>query len=321
MKRFLDLGGLRARRGALAPGSSRGGLEKQPEPRALAGRILGLLFFNPLAGARLRVLSGRHWRALGGNLVRSITGGAKAAGNLETRPGAVMDGAAAEHVRRGHPRRSAPYCDALGIRAFGRGPRDLASDLAETTFQTPWRASSTKPLINSRVRGQPSLPRRSPTGRRSMTSAVPARRALRAGRGPTTRAPLPLAVPAAALHMGGRCAAMESHRAAVRRAFALSRCHHGTRAAARRRLSGGSVRERPPKARGERARPAPEGPVCKGVGRDRVLPAIRKRMRAPAQHAPPAGACGNDWFTFTAPECRVACTACRCGRNTIAIRR
>ena len=39
---------------------------------------------------------------------------------LETRLNAVMDGAAAEHIREGIPV-LASYCDALGVRAFAEG--------------------------------------------------------------------------------------------------------------------------------------------------------------------------------------------------------
>ncbi len=137
MKRFLDLadfsarGSRRAARACAAPAS------EQPEPHALAGKILGLLFFNP----SLRTLASCQaaMARLGGSSF-VITPG-QGSWQLETRLGVVMDGAAAEHVREGIPV-LASYCDALGIRAFaeGQGPaersrRDHAS--------TPWRSSST----------------------------------------------------------------------------------------------------------------------------------------------------------------------------------
>jgi hypothetical protein len=43
---------------------------------------------------------------------------------METRSGAIMNGAAAEHVREGVPV-LASYCDAMGIRMFAEG-RNLA---------------------------------------------------------------------------------------------------------------------------------------------------------------------------------------------------
>jgi N-acetylornithine carbamoyltransferase len=64
---------------------------------------------------------------------------------LETKLGAVMNGAAAEHVREGLPV-LASYCDALGIRAFAEG-KDLRYDLAETNFRA-MASVVDKPLIN-----------------------------------------------------------------------------------------------------------------------------------------------------------------------------
>jgi N-acetylornithine carbamoyltransferase len=51
---------------------------------------------------------------------------------LETRPGIVMDGTAAEHIREAVPV-IASYGDAIGIRAFAER-KNLATDLAETEF-------------------------------------------------------------------------------------------------------------------------------------------------------------------------------------------
>jgi N-acetylornithine carbamoyltransferase len=51
---------------------------------------------------------------------------------LETRPGIVMDGTAAEHIREAVPV-IASYGDAIGIRAFAER-RNLEYDLAETEF-------------------------------------------------------------------------------------------------------------------------------------------------------------------------------------------
>ncbi|MEZ5488671.1 MAG: N-acetylornithine carbamoyltransferase [Steroidobacteraceae bacterium] len=116
-------------------------LEQHPEPRALAGKILGLLFFNP----SLRTLSSFQvgMMRLGGSSF-VITPG-QGTWQLETRLGAVMNGAAAEHVREGLPV-LASYADALGIRAFADG-KNLAHDLAETSFNA-MAAVVDKPLIN-----------------------------------------------------------------------------------------------------------------------------------------------------------------------------
>ena len=94
MKRFLDLADFE-RDQVLSLLELARRLEKQPEPRALAGRILGLLFFNP----SLRTLASFQaaMARLGGNSF-VITAG-QGSWQLETRPGVVMDGAAADHVR------------------------------------------------------------------------------------------------------------------------------------------------------------------------------------------------------------------------------
>src|ERR1700692_3442461 len=125
MKRFMDLADL-SREEILALLQLALRLQSHPEPQALAGKILGLLFFNP----SLRTLASFQaaMARLGGSSF-VITAG-EGSWRLETRLGAVMDGAAAEHVREGIPV-LASYCDALGIRAFAAG-KDLNDDLSET---------------------------------------------------------------------------------------------------------------------------------------------------------------------------------------------
>ncbi len=90
-----------------------GRLDAHPEPAALRGKVLSLLFLSP----SLRTLASFQaamTRLGGGSFVispdMSIHG-------LETRPGIVMDGAAAEHIREAVPV-IASYGDAIGIRAF-----------------------------------------------------------------------------------------------------------------------------------------------------------------------------------------------------------
>src|SRR6202167_2796512 len=116
-------------------------LQDRPEPRALMGKILGLLFFNP----SLRTLASFQaaMARLGGSSF-VITPG-EGSWRLETRLGAVMNGDAAEHVREGIPV-LASYCDVLGIRAFAAG-KDLNDDLSETAFNTMADLVA-KPLIN-----------------------------------------------------------------------------------------------------------------------------------------------------------------------------
>jgi N-acetylornithine carbamoyltransferase len=287
MKRFVDLADFE-RDEVLSLLELARRLEKQPEPRALAGRILGLLFFNP----SLRTLASFQaaMARLGGNSF-VITAG-QGSWQLETRPGVVMDGAAAEHVREGIPALGA-YCDALGIRAFAEG-KDLASDLAETTFNA-MASLIDKPLIN--LESAVNHPCQALADWKTLDDlAVP-----RAGRFVLSWAyhprALPLAVPAAALHM----ASLRGMEVIVLRpeGFALPAAimERARRAAA---ASGGSVRET---AEREDALAGAEVLYVKEWGATACYgdPAADARLRSTL-----TGWCvRNDWFTITAPECRV----------------
>jgi N-acetylornithine carbamoyltransferase len=116
-------------------------LDEKPEPRALDGKVLSLLFLSP----SLRTLSSFQAAMIrlgGGAFVispeMSIHG-------LESRYGVVMDGSAAEHVREAIPV-IASYGDAMGVRAFAEG-RDLANDVADKDFLA-LTALIDKPWIN-----------------------------------------------------------------------------------------------------------------------------------------------------------------------------
>src|SRR5450759_1027227 len=140
MKRFLDLADFKREQilDLLALAQS---LQDKPEPRALAGKILGLVFFNP----SLRTLASFQagMARLGGSSF-VITPG-QGTWQLETKLNAVMNGAAAEHIREGIPM-LASYCDALGVRAFAEG-KNLANALGDTLFVMT-DALCNKPLIN-----------------------------------------------------------------------------------------------------------------------------------------------------------------------------
>jgi N-acetylornithine carbamoyltransferase len=103
-------------------------LDSHPEPEALKGKVLSLLFLSP----SLRTLASFQaamTRLGGGSFVispdMSIHG-------IETRPGIVMDGEAAEHIREAVPV-IASYGDAIGIRAFAER-KNLEHDMAEHEF-------------------------------------------------------------------------------------------------------------------------------------------------------------------------------------------
>ncbi|HXI67548.1 MAG TPA: hypothetical protein VNH41_06400, partial [Steroidobacteraceae bacterium] len=140
MKRFVDLAEF-TRDEVLALLELARRLERQPEPRALSGKLLGLLFFNP----SLRTLASFQaaMTRLGGESL--VVSPGQGSWQMETRAGVVMDGAAAEHIREGIPV-LASYCDALGVRIFAEG-RDLASDLAESTFSAIADLCD-KPVVN-----------------------------------------------------------------------------------------------------------------------------------------------------------------------------
>jgi N-acetylornithine carbamoyltransferase len=116
-------------------------LDDRPEPEALRGKVLSLLFLSP----SLRTLASFQAAMIrlgGGSFVispdMSIHG-------LETRPGIVMDGVAAEHIREAVPV-IASYGDAIGIRAFAER-KSIEHDLAEVEFSS-MTSLVDKPYIN-----------------------------------------------------------------------------------------------------------------------------------------------------------------------------
>jgi N-acetylornithine carbamoyltransferase len=167
-------------------------LQDHPEPAALAGKILGLVFFNP----SLRTLASFQagMARLGGHSF-VITPG-QGTWQLETRLNAIMDGSSAEHIREGIPV-LASYCDALGVRAFADG-RNLDNDLNETLFRTIGSLCD-KPLIN--MESAANHPCQALADWKTLDDlAIPARSKFVLSWVYHPRA-LPLAVPAATLHM------------------------------------------------------------------------------------------------------------------------
>ena len=230
MKRFLDLADFR-REEILELLALAQSLQDRPQPRALAGKILGLVFFNP----SLRTLASFQagMARLGGNSFVVTPG--QGTWQLETRLNATMNGAAAEHVREGIPV-LASYCDALGVRAFAEG-RDLQGDLDETLF-TMLDGLCDKPLIN--LESAMNHPCQALADWRTLDELRVAERAKFVLSWVYHPKALPLAVPAAVLHM----AALRGMEVVVARpeGFALP-----PQVMAKARLaaaaSGGSVRE------------------------------------------------------------------------------
>ncbi len=103
-------------------------LDEKPEPRSLEGKVLSLLFLSP----SLRTLASFQsamTRMGGGTFVVSPN---MSIHGLESRSGIVMDGVAAEHIREAVPVIAA-YGDAIGIRAFARR-ENLDDDLSDRQF-------------------------------------------------------------------------------------------------------------------------------------------------------------------------------------------
>lgn len=171
-------------------------LDAQPEPQALSGKVLSLLFLSP----SLRTLASFQAamvRLGGGSFVispeMSIHG-------IESRPGIVMDGAAAEHIREAMPV-IASYGDAIGIRAFAER-KDLEHDLAETEFNALTELIDT-PYIN--MESAMNHPCQSLADWKTMDDLhIPANGGKFVLSWAYHPMALPLAVPAATLHMAAK---------------------------------------------------------------------------------------------------------------------
>jgi N-acetylornithine carbamoyltransferase len=263
-------------------------LESRPEPQALAGKVLGLLFMNP----SLRTLASFQagMARLGGDSF-VITPG-QGTWQFETRDGVVMTGAAAEHIREGLPV-LASYCDALGIRAFAAG-EDLEADVADRRFNA-MAALVDRPLINlesainhpcQALADWKTLDELPGSGRRKFVlSWVSHPKAL------------PLAVPAATVHM----AAMRGMEVVVLRpeGYALpeSVMDKARRAAA---SSGGSVAETSDRAaalEGAHVVYAKEWGSTRHYGDEAADQALRRPLKDWCLR--------NDWLATAAADCRV----------------
>jgi N-acetylornithine carbamoyltransferase len=230
MKRFIDLADFN-RGQILELLELAQALQDKPQPQALAGRVLGLVFFNP----SLRTLASFQagMARLGGSSF--VINPGIGTWQLETRPHAIMKGAAAEHIREGIPV-LASYCDALGVRAFADG-KSLENDLNETLFGMIDKLCD-KPLIN--MESAMNHPCQALADWRTLDELqVPTRAKFVLSWAYHPKA-LPLAVPAATVHM----AAMRGMEVVVLRpeGYALPE-HVMEKARLAARDAGGSVTE------------------------------------------------------------------------------
>ncbi|MYB32938.1 MAG: N-acetylornithine carbamoyltransferase [Acidobacteria bacterium] len=135
--RLEDLGAARIRELV----SLAGRLRERPEPRALEGKVLALLFLNPSLRTQASFQAAMS-RLGGGSFVIAPD---RFIHKLEFDPDAVMDGETAENIAEAVPV-LASYGDALGVRMFA-AQRDLAEDLADARFERI-RGLCGKPFLN-----------------------------------------------------------------------------------------------------------------------------------------------------------------------------
>ena len=294
MKRFLNLSDF-SREQILDLLALAQALQDKPEPRALAGKILGLVFLNP----SLRTLASFQagMARLGGSSF-VITPG-QGTWQLETRLNAIMKGAAAEHIREGIPV-LASYCDALGVRAFAEG-KNLGLDLSESLFAMIDQLCD-KPLIN--LESAMSHPCQALADWRTMDELHLPKRAKFVLSWVYHPKALPLAVPAATVHM----AAMRGMEVVVLRPDGFALPPQIMLAAQPPPPRRAARSPRPPTAR-----PPSRARACcmRRSGARRRTTAIRKRTRgcAPIFRT---GACAS---VGSQGHCRTpnSCIVCRCG--------
>jgi len=168
-------------------------LEKKPEPRALEGKVLSLLFLSPSLRTLISFQSAMA-RMGGGTFVVSPN---MSIHGLESRSGIVMDGFAAEHIREAVPV-IASYSDAIGIRAFAKR-ENLDDDLSDREFRELTSLVDT-PYIN--MESAINHPCQSLADWKTMNDlGIPANGGKFVLSWTWHPRPLPLAVPAATVHM------------------------------------------------------------------------------------------------------------------------
>jgi N-acetylornithine carbamoyltransferase len=287
LKRFIDVADFsRAQITDLLRLAAR--LEANPEPQALAGKVLGLLFMNPSLRTLASMQSGMS-RLGGSSFV--ITPG-QGTWQLETRLNAVMDGSAAEHIREGI-QVLASYCDVLGIRAFADG-KSLATDVSESKFHDMAELVD-KPLIN--LESAVNHPCQALADWKTMDDLQLPQRAKFVLSWVYHPRALPLAVPAAAAHM----AAMRGMNLTILRpeGYALpATIMDKVRAAAAG--SGGTVSETSEPAEaleGAQVIYAKEWGCTTHYGDETADATLRRRYKN--------WCVDNSWFARTAADCRL----------------
>ncbi len=168
-------------------------LDERPEPRALEGKVLALLFLSP--SLRTLISFQSAMARLGGSTF--VISPEMSIHGLESRSGIVMDGVAAEHIREAGPG-IASYGDAIGIRAFAKR-ENLADDLADSEFHELISLVD-KPYIN--MESAINHPCQSLADWKTLDDLnVPANGGKLVLSWSWHPSPMPLAVPAATLHM------------------------------------------------------------------------------------------------------------------------
>ena len=168
-------------------------LDEHPEPRALEGKVLALLFLSP--SLRTLISFQSAMARLGGSTF--VISPEMSIHGLESRSGIVMDGIAAEHIREAVPV-IASYGDAIGIRAFAKR-ENLEDDLADREFHELTSLVDT-PYIN--MESAINHPCQSLADWKTLDDLdVPAKGGKLVLSWTWHPSPMPFAVPAATMHM------------------------------------------------------------------------------------------------------------------------
>lgn len=168
-------------------------LEEHPEPRALEGKVLAMLFLSPSLRTLISFQSAMS--RLGGSTF--VISPEMSIHGLESRSGIVMDGIAAEHIREAVPV-IASYGDAIGIRAFAKR-ENIEDDLADREFRE-LTSLVDAPYIN--MESAINHPCQSLADWKTLDDlAIPANGGKLVLSWTWHPSPMPLAVPAATVHM------------------------------------------------------------------------------------------------------------------------